>query len=248
MAYEPPLTAEQIQQLKTFETCLIADAIESFRVRLRNEGFAMAGFRCLFKDFPPMVGYAATCKVRSTDPPIVGSRYEERTDWWKHLGSIPAPRVVVMQDIDHPPGTGAFFGKVHANILMALGCVGAITNGAARELHEIEASGFQVFAGRLAISRAYIHVVEYGGQMEVGGLTIRPGDLIHGDRHGVLTVPPELALKLPAAANVIRERKQELIDLSRKPGTTHEEFSRGLRDLLDFNPDSLRDGAKQWKR
>jgi regulator of RNase E activity RraA len=242
------LTPEQIQLLKAFETCLIADAVESFGVRLRNEGFATAGFRCLFKSFPPMVGYAATCKVRSADPPIVGSRYEERTDWWKHIGGIPAPRVVVMQDIDNPPGTGAFFGKVHASILRALGCVGAITNGAARELSEIEASGFQVFAGRLAISRAYIHVVEYGGPVVVGGLTVRPGDLIHGDRHGVLTVPPELALKLPAVATVIREKKRQMIELSRKPGTTHEEFSRGLKDLFDFNPDSHRDGAKQWKR
>jgi regulator of RNase E activity RraA len=243
-----PLTTEQIQQLRTFDTCLIADAIESFGVRLRNEGFATAGFRCLFKSFPPMVGYAATCKVRSTDPPIVGSRYVERTDWWKHIGSIPAPRVVVMQDMDDPPGTGAFFGKVHSNILMALGCVGVVTNGAARELPGIETSGFQVFAGRVAISRAYIHVVEYGGPVEVGNLTIQPGDLIHGDRHGVLTVPPELALKLPAVAKVIGEKKQELIELSRKPGTTHEEFSRGLKDLFDFNPDSLRDGANQWKR
>jgi regulator of RNase E activity RraA len=82
----------------------------------------------------------------------------------------------------------------------------------------------------------------------VGNLTIRPGDLIHGDRHGVLTVPPELALALPAVACVIREKKQQLIELSKKPGATHEEFSRGLKDLLDFTPDSLRDGANQWKR
>src|SRR5271169_2376218 len=85
MTLRNSLTPEQIQQLKAFETCLIADAIESFGVRLRNEGFATAGFRCFFKNLPPMVGYAATCKVRSADPPIVGSRYEERTDWWKHI-------------------------------------------------------------------------------------------------------------------------------------------------------------------
>ncbi len=239
-----PLTLEQIQELKTFETCLIADAIESFGVRLRNEGFATAGFRCLFKNLPPMVGYASTCKVRSADPPIVGSRYEERTDWWKHICSGPAPRVVVMQDIDDPPGTGAFFGKVHAHILVALGGVGVITNGAARELPGIEAAGCQVFARRLAISRAYIHVVEFGGPVEVGNLKIHPGDLIHGDRHGVLTVPPEVALELPAAACAIREKKHQLIELSKRPGTTPEEFSRALKDLLDFNPDSLGDGAK----
>ena len=180
--------------------------------------------------------------------PMVGSRYEERTDWWKHIGSVPGPRVLVMQDIDHPPGTGAFFGMVHANILKALGCVGVVTNGAARELPGIEECGFQVFAGRLAISRAYMHVVEYGGQVEVGGLTIQPGELIHGDRHGVLTVPQDLAPELPAVARAIREKKQELIELSKKPGATHEEFSRGLKDLLDFKPDSLRDGAKPSKR
>jgi regulator of RNase E activity RraA len=245
---QTPLTIEQIQQLKTFDTCVIADAIEGFGVRLRNEGFATAGFRCLFKSLPPMVGYAATCKVRSADPPIAGSRYVERTDWWKHISGIPAPRVLVMQDIDDPPGTGAFLGKVHVSVLGALGCVGAVTNGAARELPGIEASGLQVFAGRIAISRAYVHVVEYGGPVEVGRLTIQPGDLIHGDRHGILTVPQELALELPAVARVIEEKKQRLIDLSKKPGTSHEELSRGLKDLLDFNPDSLRDGAKQWKR
>ncbi len=239
------MTLEQIQELKSFETCLVADAIESFGVRLRNEGFAIGGFRCLFRNLPPTVGFAATCKVRSADPPIVGSRYEERTDWWKYISSVPAPRVLVMEDIDDPPGTGAFIGKVHANILLAFGCVGAITNGTARELPETEASGFQVFARRLAISRAYIHVVEFGRPVEVGNLKIQPGDLIHGDRHGIITVPLDLVPRLPAAAQAIAEKKQQLIDLSKRPGATLEEFSRELKDLLDFNPDSLRDGAKK---
>lgn len=242
------LSIQQIQELRNFDTCIISDAIESFGVRLRNEGFAIGGFRCLFKNLPPTVGYAATCKVRSADPPIVGSRYEERTDWWKHIGQTPAPRVVVMEDVDDPPGTGAFIGKVHATILGALGCVGAITNGAARELPGIEASGFQVFAGRLAISRAYIHVIEYGGPVEVGGLTIHPGDLIHGDRHGIITVPQNLVPALPTTARRILEKKQHVIDLAGKAGTTHEEFSQGLKDLLDFTADPPSDGANKWKR
>jgi len=242
------LSSDQIDQLRSFDTCVISDAIETFGIRLRNEGFATAGFRCLFKNFPPMVGYAATCKVRSADPPMVGSRYVERTDWWKHITSVQSPRVVVMQDIDEHPGTGAFLGSAHVNILKALGCVGAVTNGAARELPGIEASGFQVFAGRLAISRAYIHVVEYGGPVEVGGLTIQPGDLLHGDRHGIINVPQNMATELPAVASGIMEKKQLVIDLSKKPGATVQELSRALKDLLDFNSDSIHEGAKQWKR
>ncbi len=243
-----PLTAEQIKELRAFDTCLIDDAIESFGVRLRNEGFPTSGVQCLFKGLPPLVGYAATCRVRSADPPLVGSGYVERTDWWKHVEQIPPPRVVVMQDVDQPPGTGAFFGKVHAHVLMALGCVGVITNGGARELPAIEAAGFQIFAGRIAVSRAYVHIVEFGGPAEFDGLTVRPGDLIHGDRHGFLTVPQELALEVPAAARMIQKKKQSLMDLSRKPGTTHEELRHGLMELFEITHIPRGDGAKQWRK
>ena len=242
------LSSDQINQLRAFSTCVISDAIETFGVRLRNEGFATAGFRCLFKSFAPLVGYAATCKVRSADPPMVGSRYVERTDWWKHITSIPSPRVIVIQDIDQEPGTGAFLGVVHVNVLKALGCVGAVTNGAARELPGIESSGFQVFAGRLAISRAYIHIVEFGGPVQVGGLKIQPSDLIHGDRHGIIIVPGNLATQLPAVARSIAEKKQQVMELSKKPGVTFEELGQALRDLHDFNTDHLHDGVNQWKQ
>ncbi len=241
------LTSEQIELLKSFDTCVISDAIESFSIRLRNEGFSTAGIGCLFNSFPPMVGYAATCKIRSADPPIVGSRYIERTDLWKHIESIPAPRVVVVQDIDEKPGTGAFIGKVHANIFLAMGCVGAVTNGAARELLGIEASGFQVFAGRISMSRAYVHVTEFGIPVEVGGLTIRPGDLIHGDRHGIISIPHELAAALPAVANEILDKKLRVINLARKPGTTFDELGKGLKEIADVQPESRRKGAKPRK-
>jgi regulator of RNase E activity RraA len=227
------LTQETIDRLRSFETCVISDAIEAFDVRLRNEGFATAGFRCLFKNRPPMVGYATTCKIRSAAPPIVGSRYIERTDWWKHITSIPSPRVVVIQDIDERPGTGAFLGKLHANILLALGCVGAVTNGAARELPGIEASGLQVFAGRLAISRAYVHIVEYGEPVEVGGLAIHPGDLIHGDRHGILTIPPEIAPQLPEVVARIAGKKQQAIESVRRPGVSLEQLAQAMKQFYD---------------
>ncbi len=227
------LSSEQISQLSSFDTCVMCDAIETFGVRLRNEGFAKAGFRCLFKSFPPMVGYAATCKVRSADPPMIGSRFVESTDWWKHITSIPNPRVVVMQDMDHEPGTGAFLGKVHVCVLKAMGCVGAVTNGAARELPGIEESGFQVFAGRIAISRAYVHIVEFGGPVEVGGLKIHPGDLIHGDRHGIITVPQELVTRIPIVASKILQEKHRVIELSRKPDVAIEELGQAVKELLD---------------
>jgi regulator of RNase E activity RraA len=140
-----------------------------------------------------------------------------------------------MQSIDEEPGTGAFLGEVHVNVLSAMGCVGAVTNGAARELPGIEATGFQVFAGRLAISRAYVHIVDFGGPVEVGGLRIEPGDLIHGDRHGIVTVPHDLAPELPAVASRIMEEKREVVNLSRKPGVDLEELGQAVKELRDPN-------------
>lgn len=228
------LTNGELDALRRLDTCTVSDAIEAFDVRLKNEGFATAGFRCLFKSLPPMLGYAVTCRVRSGTPPMVGTRFVERTDWWNHITSIPAPRVVVMQDIDEQPGTGAFLGRVHVNVLLALRCVGAVTNGAARELPGIEASGFQIFAGRVAISRAYVHIVEYGSPVEVGQLRIRPGDLIHGDRHGILTIPREIAGRLPEVANRILQTKRQVIELTKKPGISLEELGQGLKELYDI--------------
>src|SRR5262245_5419118 len=128
-----PLTTEQLEPLRLLETCAVANAIETFDVRLRNEGFTDATVRCMFPRLKPMVGYAVTATVRSSNPPPDRHDYMDRTDWWNYILSIPAPRVVVIQDVDQNPGTGSLLGEVHSNILMALRCVGAVTNGAVRD-------------------------------------------------------------------------------------------------------------------
>ncbi len=191
-----------------------ASAIETFQVRLPNSGFADSGIRCVFENRLPLIGYAATARMRSAKPPMLGHGYfYERTDWWKHILSIPAPRVVVIEDVDNPPGLGAFIGEVHANILLALECLGLVTNGSVRDLDQVGLTRFQMFAGSVSVSHAYAHIFDFGGTVDVGGLKIQPGDLIHGDRHGVQTVPLEIAEKVPAAAHEILHRRQQLIGL-----------------------------------
>jgi len=151
-----PLAPEVIDELRSFNSCQIGDAVEAFGVRPRNQGFATTGFRCLFEHFPPMVGYVATSKVRAADRPMTGVQDTERTDWWHHITRTPAPRVVVMEDVDSDPGAGAFLSEVHVSILQAMGCVGAVTNGAARDVPGIEASEFQIFAGKVFNRRNFV--------------------------------------------------------------------------------------------
>ena len=211
------LTPEQLDALRRLSTCTMANTIESFDVRLRNTGFTNASVRCVFPELPPMVGYAATARIRCSLPPMEGHAYVDRTDWWNYLLTIPAPRVVVLEDADRSPGLGSFVGEVHANILLALGCVGVVTNGAVRDLHAVEPTRFQMFAGNVAVSHAYAHIFEFGGVVELGGLKILPGDILHGDRHGVLTIPPEIAGAVPGAAQKLIEREQRIVAFCRSP-------------------------------
>jgi 4-hydroxy-4-methyl-2-oxoglutarate aldolase len=225
---EARLNAAELEALRHLGTCTVANAIETFHVRLRNTGFADSSIRCMFEDFPPMVGYAAPARIRSVNPPMQGSSHFDRSDWWNYLLTMPAPRVVILQDVDSRPGLGSFIGEVHANILIALGCVGLVTNGAVRRLNEIKPTGFQMFAGNVAVSHAYAHIFEFGRPVEVGNLKISPGDILHADRHGVLTVPAEIAGQVPAAAEKSLAHERTIIGLCRSPQFSIER----LRELL----------------
>jgi 4-hydroxy-4-methyl-2-oxoglutarate aldolase len=229
------LPAAQLEQFRRLTTCVVASAIEIFHERLPNTGFTDSSIHCIFEEQPPMIGYAATARIRTSKPPIEPNQsydYYDRTDWWNNILTIPAPRVVVIQDVDDPPGLGAFVGEVHANILLSLGCVGVVTNGAVRDIPDIRPIEFQMFAGNVSVSHAYAHLFDFGGAIDVGGLKVRPGDLIHGDLHGVQTVPLQIASQVVDAAREVRQRRQQLIGLRRAAGFTLERLRQAIQDTV----------------
>jgi regulator of RNase E activity RraA len=211
----PALITEELDALRRLDACTLSNAIETFGVRLRNEGFMRGSVRCLFPQLQPMVGYAATVLIRGAAPAFAGPAYHDRTDLWEYIQSVPAPRVVVVQDTASSPGLGSLVGEVHMNILQALGCVGAVTNGAVRDLPAAAAAGFHLFAGNVTVSHAYVHIVEFGGPVEVAGQSVHSGDLLHGDLHGVQSIPLELAGKIPAVAADIVAKHRAIIDVCR---------------------------------
>jgi len=230
MAIEPFLSERQLDALRRLDTCIVSNAIETFGVRLRNTGFADSRIRCVFDDLPPMVGYAATARLRSGSPPMQGGSYHDRTDWWQYVLQVPPPRIVVLEDVDEHPGRGAFVGDVHAAILRALGCVGYVTNGSVRELPSVRRLGLHLFAGDLAVSHAYAHIFDYGAPIEVGGLRVHPGELLHGDRHGLLSIPREIAAEVPAAAETLRASEERIIAFCESRDFSLEKLRHVLKD------------------
>jgi 4-hydroxy-4-methyl-2-oxoglutarate aldolase len=212
-----PLAPEQMEALRRLDACTLANAIETFHERLRSEGFMDPTIRCLFPQLQPMLGYAATVKIRGSAPPTVDGPYPDRTDWWDHIASQPAPRIVVIQDVATRPGLGALVGEVHLNILQALNCVGVVTNGSVRSIPAAERAGFHLFSGSVSVSHSYVHIIDIGTPVEIAGLKIGSGDLLHGDRHGVQSIPPGIAAQIPPIAAQISARKRELIALCKSP-------------------------------
>jgi regulator of RNase E activity RraA len=231
MTVAPLLTEEELDALRQFDTCMVANAIESFHVRLRNTGFTNGRIRCVFEDARPMVGYAITARLRSGEPPIGGGTFHDRADFWNGISKMPGPRVLVLEDMDDPPGRGAFLGDMHAAILKALGCVGYLTNGAVRELPSVRAMGIQVFAGSVAVSHAYAHIFEIGATINVGGMEVRPGTLLHGDLHGVLTIPTQIAAKVPAVADRLQRAEKKVIEFCRSSEFSVTKLSEVMKTL-----------------
>jgi 4-hydroxy-4-methyl-2-oxoglutarate aldolase len=225
MASTPLLSEEELSALRQFDTCMIANAIEKFNVRLRNTGFTDGKVRCMFPDAPPMVGYAVTGRLRSGDPPIAGSFFHDRGDLWARILETQAPRILVLEDVDERPGRGAFVGDMHAAILRALGCVGYVTNGAVRELPSVRRIGVQLFAGTVAVSHAYAHIFDVGIPVTVDGMEVHTGTLLHGDQHGLVTVPAEIAAEIPNVAAKLRRSEQEVIEFCQSKSFSVERLS-----------------------
>jgi len=227
-SFQRVLNEDDFRSLKALDSCAVANAIERFHVQLRNEGYTEGGPTCRFPEMLPILGYAMTLKVRSGAPPTKGKAFSENTDWWNVLLAVPAPRILVIQDMDRTPGAGALAGEMSANIFKSLGCIAVVTNGAVHELSRVQPLGFQMYSGSLSVSHAYRHLVGIGDAVQIGGLEISPGDLLHGDYHGVVRVPKELASRIPATAAALRQKEEEIIAYCQSPGFTVE----GLRGLL----------------
>jgi len=221
----PRATFDAIRQ---FDTCTVANAIEQFQVRLRNEGFTRPGLRCVTGGAPRLLGYAATCRVRSADPPMSGNAYVDRTDWWETIGLLPTPRIAVIQDLDAPAG-GSTIGEVHAAILKAFHCEGVITNGAVRDIPGVSRMQFPMFASAVSVSHAYMHITDFGVPVEIFGLPIRSGDLLFADVHGVVSIPVDIAARIPEAAARILAREREIVELCQSPDFNLENLLRAIQ-------------------
>lgn len=213
-----PLTADQIEVIQQIDTPTIANVLEPLNIRPWTEGFTKPEIRCMFPEFGTRVGYAVTVTMTAAEP----GEGIPRDRYWESILNTPAPRIVVIQDNDYPDSVGSFWGEVQANICLGLDCVGAVTNGGVRDLPVVRELGFQFHAKDVLVSHAYVRVESLDIPVTVGGLEIRPGDLLATDVHGVIQIPHEIAPRLPELAAEAARAEAVMIEAARSKNVTVE--------------------------
>lgn len=204
------LDRSQLEELKQFDGPTICNAIEFFNIRQRVSGFTNPSIRKIFHNSKRNVGYVVTGKISAVAEPK-----EDPIDllkiYYDRLHRSPRPTIAVIQDIDPVP-TGSFWGEVHAAVHVSLECEALISSGGVRDLDEVEALGFEFYSSCILLSHGYVHLTDVDCDVEVGGLTVYPGQLIFADKHGVISIPDRIA---PYLADACREaQKAELPVLS----------------------------------
>ncbi len=221
------LSDAEFAALRALDTPTVCNAIEIVNPERRALGFTTEPLVCARPGLPPMVGYAATATVRAVAPSTDAGA--ARGAYLEHVASRPKPTIAVIQDLDPAPGFGAFWGEVNTAIHSALGCIGTITNGSIRDLDDC-AEGFQLLAGQIGPSHAYIHVVESAIEVNVAGMTVKPGDLVHADKHGAVVIPAGSARAVAEAAGLITRREAVILKAARAPGATLEKIKQAMAE------------------
>lgn len=213
------MDADTLALLRSVDTPTVCNAIEVAQGRRGFAGFTRGTMLCSAPDAPAVVGYAATATIAAASPPdeqpdVVRSR---RMEYYRMMAEAPRPAVAMLEDLDFPDCVGAYWGEINTNVHKGLGLSGAVTNGVMRDLGDLP-DGFPVVAGSVGPSHAHVHVRELGVPVTVFGLTVRPGDLIHADRHGALVIPESVIPNLPGALARLHETERIVLDASQSPG------------------------------
>jgi regulator of RNase E activity RraA len=207
---------EIFSHLRQFDTPTISNALEIARGSREISGFTRHTVIAASSRLPAIVGFARTAKIRCSTPYDPGQRRRNQIAYYDYIAGGEQPSVAVIQDIDEHPGLGAFWGEVNTHIHWGLGCAGTLTNGSMRDLDAMHPE-FQCLAGSLSPSHAWVQVVESGKPVDVFGMYVQSGDIVHADRHGAIVIPARYLEKLPAAIDLMARREKVLLDAARRP-------------------------------
>lgn len=209
-----------LPRLRRLDTSTIATALARLGVRGPHEGFSSAGLRCLIPGREAVVGFAVTCREDTTTPKTAATRPFD--DVYRALDAGPKPAIVVCQDVGDSVERSCHLGEIMATTMHRLGAVGFITDGGVRDVDGIakHAPDFAVYAMGTVPGAGQPSLIDVGELVDIGGLTVTAGDLLHADADGVACIPVEsLDAVLDEAGRIVASEHERLTRLEGEPVT-----------------------------
>ncbi len=205
--------------LRQVDTPTVCNAIEVAQGRRGFNRFTRGTMQHSRPGDPAIVGFARTAKIAGLAPPteppeVIRTR---RMDYFRSMAGGNGPTAAVVEDVDYPNCIAGWWGEVHVAVHKGLGLAGAVTNGVVRDLDVLD-DGFPVLAGSIGPSHGYVHCVEIGTPVNILGMRVFQGDLIHADRHGAIVVPQDVIPDLERAINTVVTREAIVLGPAREPG------------------------------
>ncbi len=226
------VSALALETLRKYDSATICNVIELFGIRPSTAGYMSGAIRAVYPDLAPVVGYATTATFRSAYPSSDESVYLRVPEHIKRMEELPEPRIVVVQDLDDPPAA-ATLGEVMCRLYRRFGCCGFVTSGAARDILQVRPLNFAVFASSILVSHGHCRFEEIHVPVHIHGLTVRPGDLLHADVNGVLSIPNEKAEEVAAACEDYLAIEKIVIDYLERPDATPEGYRRAEEEAAE---------------
>jgi len=226
------LNARELAALGEIDTPTICNTLDILAPDYQAKGFIVEPFFCLRPEMTPIVGYArtATCRAKEASSVKGAAAMDKRFAYWAYLDEGPKPAISVVQDLDGAQaGFGAFWGEVNSNIHKSLGCLGTITNGSIRDLDAF-ADGFQAIAGLVGPSHAHVHLVDFAVDVNVLGMVVKDGDLVHADCHGAVVIPDDVARDVVKTAALQARREAVVLDACKAKDFTLEKLKKAYKD------------------
>jgi regulator of RNase E activity RraA len=240
-----PLDPTYLDLLRQVDSPTVANVIELFDVQSRVAGYSNATLKAVYPDLPPAVGYAVTATFRSAYP-AVGDAYGGMAQLIEETQSISAPRIVVFQDLDEP-AISATYGEVMATTFQAFGFAGLITSGAARDIEQVRALKFPCWASGTIVSHGYNHFLAANVPVNVGGLSVQPGDLIHADANGIVNIPLRIAVGVAELCEPFIQAENIVLSYLRRPSVTLDGYKQAQAEMREAMAD-LRMRAQDFSK
>ncbi len=231
MTKTAPSLSAILESLREYDTALVANTVGYIDPTPAHE-YYMAGYiQSVTPSLGPTVGVAATCEM-DTSSPGAAHEFDGFLRQLEQMQRTEEPVVWVVKTTGSRPDHECVLGDGMGKDLYSVGCIGAVTDGGVRDIAGLMTVPFAVYSRGKTIHHCALRVRSINKPIEIGGITVSPGDVIHAGAEGVIKIPAGCVETIGASCRQMRVFEYEAHEVLRSSAINPVEKRRIVGELL----------------